>query len=109
MNGSLRFWAVNEVMNPHLSPTTPHDMDEAAAAAVAALADNLMGMIGVARALAMCGRHVDLSGLSSSAGLLCAKALDLPPDHGRTVRPKLALLRNDLDALSAVLRTCRPA
>ena len=36
MNGSLRFWTANEAMNQHPSPTTPCDMDEAAAAAVAA-------------------------------------------------------------------------
>lgn len=89
-------------------PGNVGDMDDKAAAAVEALADNLMGVLGVARALAACGRPVDLAGLSASAGLLCAKALDLPPDRGRRVRPKLALLRNDLDALSAALRAREP-
>ena len=90
------------------SPALDHT-DSAAVAAVAALADNLTGLIGIARALAMSNRAVDLSGLNASAGLLCAKALDLPPDLGRLLRPKLALLRNDLDALSAVVRVREPA
>lgn len=75
-----------------------------AAAAVAGLADSLMGVVGIARALARAGREIDLSGLERQAGLLCAKALDLPPDRGRTIRPKLVLLRDELDALSAALR-----
>ena len=87
----------------------PGDMDDKAAAAVDALTDNLMGVLGVARALAACGRSVDLAGLNASVGLLCAKALDLPSDHGRRLRPKLALLRNDLDALSTALRAREPA
>ena len=91
------------------SPGIVSDMDDKAAAAVEALADNLIGVLGVARALAMTGRQVDLAGLSASAGLLCAKALDLAPDRGRRLRPKLALLRSDLDALSVALRAREPA
>lgn len=83
--------------------------DDAMAGAVTALADNLMGVVGIARALAGSGREVDLRGLDASAGLLCAKALDLPYDHGRALRPKLVQLRGELDALSAALRAKEPA
>ena len=96
-------------MEQHPTSTALDHTDNAAVTAVAALADNLMGVIGIARALAMSDRAVDLSGLNASAGLLCAKALDLPPDLGRLLRPKLALLRNDLDALSTALRMREPA
>lgn len=96
-------------MEQHQTSTAPTNLDDAAVTTVAALADNVTGIIGIARALAMCDRPVDLSGLNAMAGLLCAKALDLPPDRGRLLRPKLALLRNDLDALSAALRAREPA
>ena len=39
------------------------------------------------------------------AGLvcLCAKALDLPPDEGRRVRPRLIALSGSMEALSQAL------
>ncbi len=59
--------------------------------------------IAVARALAESGRRLDLTGLDSQVGLLCARMLDLEPDEGRIARVELLRLRADLDALAAVL------
>jgi len=58
----------------------------------------------VARGLLEGGRRVDLEGLDRVIGVICARALDLPPEEGRTIRPRLALLLADLDALSLALQ-----
>lgn len=83
--------------------------DPAAEAAVHALADSLSKTIRLSRAFACADRPVDLAGLESGIGLLCAKALDLPPDRGRLLRPRLILLRQELDELGAALRSRPPA
>ena len=57
-----------------------------------ALAEELTKTIDLARALAESGRAIDLTGLDDEVGLLCAKSLDLPPDEGRRVRPRLIAL-----------------
>jgi hypothetical protein len=72
-------------------------------AAVRALADELTNLIGVACALAESGRTIDLAGLDDQVGLLCAKSLDLPPDDGRRVRPRLIALSGSMEALSRIL------
>ena len=72
-------------------------------AAVRALAEELTKTIGLARALAESGRAIDLTGLDREVGLLCAKSLDLPPDEGRRVRPRLIALSGAMEALSRVL------
>jgi hypothetical protein len=76
--------------------------------AVRALADELMKLVGVARALVDSGRHVDLVGLEDQVGLLCAKMLDLPPDEGRRVRPRLIALSGSVEALSRALSARAP-
>lgn len=55
------------------------------------------------------GRAVDLSGLDAQIGLLCAKALDLPPDQGHTLRPALIGLRDKADALLSALTQHAPS
>jgi hypothetical protein len=75
--------------------------------AVEALADGLAGLLRAAVALVGTGGAVDLEGLDRMTGLVCARALDLPPDHGRRVQPQLIALRTDLDVLSAAL-ACTP-
>lgn len=87
----------------------PQGADPAAEEALHALADGLSKTIRLSRALASAGRAVDLAGLESGIGLLCAKALDLPPEHGRRFRPRLVLLRQDLDELGHALRSRPPA
>jgi hypothetical protein len=65
--------------------------------------DGVTQTLSVARGLVEAGRHVDLAGLEDQVGLLCAKALDLPPAEGRTVRSELAALLARVEALSAAL------
>lgn len=82
-----------------MSETNTHDP----VAAVRALADELTQMVGLARALTESGRMIDLSGLDSQIGLLCAKSLDLPPDDGRRIRPRLIALSGAIEALTRVV------
>lgn len=72
-----------------------------AGASVEALAEGLAGVVRLAAALLGRGNRIDLTGLDALFGLLCARALDLEPDHGRALQPKLLALRDDLDALFA--------
>ncbi len=83
-------------------PQGPID-PEAPIDAVRALAEELTRIIGVAHALVDAGRAIDLAGLDSQVGLLCAKTLDLPPDDGRRARPRLIALSGSVEALSRVL------
>ena len=82
-----------------MSASAPHDQ----IAAVHALAEELTRTIDLARALAACGRVIDLTGFDHRVGLLCAKSLDLPPDEGRGVRPLLIVLSRAIEALSHAL------
>jgi hypothetical protein len=74
-----------------------------ALSAVRALATELTTTIDLARELTVLGRAVDLTGLDRQVGLLCAKSLDLPPDEGRRVRPRLLALSGSIEALSRAL------
>jgi hypothetical protein len=60
----------------------------------------------LARTLAAAGRPIDLAGLDGQIGLVCARALDLPPEEGRIriVRGDLQALLAEVDALTASLR-----
>jgi hypothetical protein len=57
----------------------------------------------IARSLAAGDREIDLSGLHDAAGLLCARALDLRPEHGRALVPRLQSVLEELDALHTTL------
>ena len=70
-------------------------------------ADGVTQTLGVARGLVEAGRYVDLGGLEDQVGLLCAKALDLPPEEGRAVRGELLVLLTRVEALSAALLHAR--
>jgi len=72
-----------------------------------AFADGVTQTLGVARGLVEAGRYVDLGGLEDQVGLLCAKALDLPPEEGRAVRGELLVLLTRVEALSAALLHAR--
>ena len=50
---------------------------------------------------------MDLTGLEDQVGLLCAKALDLPPAEGRTMRGELVAVLARMDALTVALRHAR--
>jgi hypothetical protein len=78
------------------APETPREQ-------VGGLAQGLTGTLALARALVESGRRIDLTGLDSQVGLLCARALDLDPAEGRAVRVALIGLRAELDALAASL------
>jgi hypothetical protein len=57
----------------------------------------------MASVLARSGRRIDLTGLDTQIRLLCAKALDLPPEQGCAIRTDLVLLLTELDALAGTL------
>jgi hypothetical protein len=80
-------------------PTTSTPLKE-----LRSYADSVTQTVGVARGLVEAGRHIDLAGLEDQVGLLCAKALDLPPEDGRAVRADLFALLARVDALSVALR-----
>ena len=86
-----------------------HQLDDAQMRATLALADGLAKTVRIAKALLQSGRTIDLSGLDVMIGLLCARALDLPPEHGRAVRPELMTLRKETDALIGAPRAHPPA
>ena len=60
--------------------------------------------VALARALASGGRSIDLAGLDGQVGLICARALDLPPEQGRTIREELEAVLAEVDDLAAALR-----
>ena len=68
------------------------------------LADRAEGVVRMAHALVKGGRIVDLAGLDHTIGQLCAGCLDVGPDDGRTLRPRLAALLAEMDRLTASLR-----
>jgi hypothetical protein len=81
---------------------------EAPAKAVRDFAEQLSKLVDVARALVDSDRAVDLIGLDGEIGLLCAKSLDLPPDEGRRIRPRLIALSGSLEGLSRAIRARGP-
>jgi hypothetical protein len=80
-----------------------HTRDDAPMRSVLALADGLAKTLRIAKALLQSGREIDIAGLETMIGLLCARALDLPPEHGRAVRPELIALRKETDQLILLL------
>jgi len=91
-----------ETVSPAAQPTTTP------VEAVRTLADELTKLVDVARALVDSDRAVDLVGLDDQVGLLCAKALDLPPDDGRRMRPQMIALLGSVEGLSRALATHGP-
>ena len=73
-------------------------------ALIDSLSDRITGMLTVARALAEMRRPIDLTGLDDAVGRLCAACLDLPPEAGRELRPRLWRLLAELDALAHACR-----
>ena len=68
------------------------------------MADGLVRTITIARLLVENGRTVDMAGLDRGVGLLCAKALDLPPEAGRTLRPQLMMVLAEANQLTEAIR-----
>ncbi len=87
-----------------LWPQPAHD----AVGELASLSKTLHDTVNLAAGLAAGGRRVDVTGLERSVGLLCAKALDLPPREGRTACALLFSLLGRIDALGVALRATDP-
>ena len=71
--------------------------------------EHVAATLRIAAALAGSGRSLDLAGLDSDVGKLCAGLLDLPPDMGRILRPRLLGLVAELDRLADVMGSPRLA
>ena len=67
------------------------------------MAAGISATLRIARGLIEGRRQVELAGLDAMVGLLCARVLDLPPEQGRALRPRLALLLTELDGLAGAL------
>jgi hypothetical protein len=65
----------------------------------ASQAQALLATLSIARTLVQSRRRIDLAGLDQEVGRLCAATLDLPIEQGRTLRPQLAAVLAELDAL----------
>ena len=63
----------------------------------------LQSAIAIATGLTLSGRDVDLAGIESVAGLLCAQVLDLPSEDGRAMRPALMVVAENVATLIAGL------
>jgi hypothetical protein len=90
--------------------------DAQAIEAVLGIGNELARTLSIARLLIERGRAVDLTGLDRGMGLLCAKALDLPYESGRSLRPFLCELLAQveqftifLESASGSRRPSRPA
>ena len=68
------------------------------------VSEQIFRMVAVAQAMAASNRCVDLEGLQHQIGMLCAKALDLPPTRTGLARMELRRLAAGLDALHATMR-----
>lgn len=71
---------------------------------VLAFAEQTARMVAVTQALVASQRHVDIGGLQNQVGLLCAKALDLPPSKTGFLKLELRRLVSSLDLLNATMR-----
>ena len=109
-NGLLINWRQHEGMsNPIPTDQRPVSLPLSgtpAAAGVAALltvVEQTLHTVRVARALTAAHRDVELSGLEHAVGLICAKALDLPPSDGQKLRCGLEMLLAECTALGECL------
>lgn len=66
--------------------------------------EDLENAAAIATTLVRDGHLIDLDGFDAQVGLLCAKALDLPTEQGRLMRPDLLRLRGRLETLDAALK-----
>ena len=88
-------------------PDLPQPLDTPTSA-VRAFAEQLKNVVDTTYALVDSNREVDLTGLDRDIGLLCAKSLDLPPDEGRRIRPRLIALFGSVEGLSRAFRARDP-
>jgi hypothetical protein len=101
---------MNETLTAFVNPlfilSTPNDAMPAEMDSVS-LFGSLLTEIGnialQAQALIDNGQSIDLSGLEARMGLLCAKALDLPPPLRPQARAELATLQSPIERLFETL------
>jgi len=68
------------------------------------LACRLSTTVALARALKQGGRQLDLAGVEDGVGILCAQALDLPPDDARLMLPVLHEVLAQVEMLAETLQ-----
>lgn len=97
-------------MNHPPSASTPLGLPACASRQPAAeqAAEGVAGMLRIARGMIDAGRRVQLDGLDQMVGRLCARCLDLPPEEGRALRPRLVALLVEIDALHTTLAQTPP-
>ncbi len=91
--------------SPGLFAFDTSDYEATAVQAATSMAEGLARTICIARLLVANGRTVDMAGLDRGVGLLCAKALDLPPEAGRGLRPLLMTVLAEANQLTEALRS----
>ncbi len=69
-----------------------------------AKASQIDSLLSVACALTRAGRSVDVHGLETFVGQLCASCLDLPPNIGTSLKPTLASILLKLNEFQEELR-----
>lgn len=79
------------------------DPQHAPLQALLSFLEDMHNTVTIVRRLVEDGRPVDLAGLDRQIGLLCAKALDLPAEQGRGLRPGLIDLLAEVDTVAAAL------
>ena len=84
--------------------TAPPEGMPAPSTVVDRMIDSVGATLRIARGLRQNGRPIDITGLDRLIGILCARALDLPAEQGRSVRSQLAMLLTELDALGVALQ-----
>ena len=91
----------------HIDARNPSPVEAGATEAerrLTLLAERLAHTLALARALALGGRTLDLTGVDDGIGMLCAQTLDLPTQQARTLLPLLIGVLGQLDLLSSALR-----
>ena len=83
--------------------TAERDVPAGRETALIELAQRLVRVMGVARALVGSGRRLDLTGIDDGVGMLCAQVLDLAPLEGLHLVPHLCEVRAQAEALCAAL------
>lgn len=77
-----------------------------AESAAARAIEQVSGFLRIVRVLIEDGRRIDLAGLDSEIGRLCALVLDLDPAAGRRWKPQLSALLSEVDTIAARLAAC---
>ena len=86
-----------------MNETSSTDCEQDRADKLRTLAEGLAGTVRLLRVMAEARRTVDLDGLESRVGLLCAQAFDLSPVQGTGMVPSLAAVLAEIDELAKTL------